>query len=472
MRCRCRWGVGCSTSACGCRQARRASRDPPARRAGHQFGCFVHREGTSFAALDTGSVGVARPAGGLRECVRALVLARCWRRDSARAIDVVAYHLAECLRLRRSRAWQLPRLRWDIPAAQLPGVVWRAHARRRRAAAHRRPRGGDRRFRSMARVLTDTLLAGQVDGALAFYRATGRRAATRFTRCSWRYARNRRRRFEYLQEPRTTVRAREASRAPASATNLARNVLRDFYCSPVGDTALNRYEIWERGGAVGDSVTPSIYCPEYRMHMCSRSCRCRGHTNACSRSAAARVRGGRPARPRAAVQAIDCNEEAVVLAAAKASTRSPPTFTRYRRAILPASAWSTPMPDRPPVSSRYRTQRLLRDAACAEAGAGELVGTVERRAGPAGRGVVPHGKVQGFWLFSPEYLRDAAQRFGLHRHRIVQLPLRAADDRPAQPDDLYRAQRMTTRRRHDELPPIPDAVCHHRIPRLFSYLCE
>src|SRR5262249_22465351 len=27
-------------------------------------------------------------------------------------------------------------------------------------------------------------------------------------------------------------------------------------------------------------------------------------------------------------------------------------------------------------------------------------------------GVAPHGKVQGFWLFSPEYLRDTAQRFG------------------------------------------------------------
>jgi hypothetical protein len=29
-----------------------------------------------------------------------------------------------------------------------------------------------------------------------------------------------------------------------------------------------------------------------------------------------------------------------------------------------------------------------------------------------GAGVVPHGKVPGFWLFSPDYLRDTAQRFG------------------------------------------------------------
>ena len=29
-----------------------------------------------------------------------------------------------------------------------------------------------------------------------------------------------------------------------------------------------------------------------------------------------------------------------------------------------------------------------------------------------GTGVVPHGKVPGFWLFSPDYLRDTAQRFG------------------------------------------------------------
>jgi hypothetical protein len=29
-----------------------------------------------------------------------------------------------------------------------------------------------------------------------------------------------------------------------------------------------------------------------------------------------------------------------------------------------------------------------------------------------GAGAVPHGKVPGFWLFSPDYLRDTAQRFG------------------------------------------------------------
>ena len=43
----------------------------------------------------------------------------------------------------------------------------------------------------------------------------------------------------------------------------------DFYCTPrstsIGE--LSRYQIWERGEAFNDSITPSTYCPEYRTHM-------------------------------------------------------------------------------------------------------------------------------------------------------------------------------------------------------------
>jgi SAM-dependent methyltransferase len=266
----------------------------------------------------------------------------------------------------------------------------------------------------MARVLTDTLLAGQVDDALAFYRAYGPAGGHALHPLLVALREEPPKTIEYLQEPRTTTRAREASRAAASATNLASDSLRDFYCRPVGDTALNRYEIWERGGAVGDSVTPSIYCPEYRMHMVLKILSLpRPHDRmfsvGCGNAfveADLQARGLR-------VQAIDLNEEAVVLAASKGVD----AFTADYHALPPGHLAGFGVvyadglighlyhPDTE-LSGFFETLLALKPAQ------GSWLVLSNDAPAQQGAGVVPHGKVPGFWLFSPEYLRDTAQRFG------------------------------------------------------------
>lgn len=48
------------------------------------------------------------------------------------------------------------------------------------------------------------------------------------------------------------------------------NQLHSFYCTEETNqkgTVGTRYEIWEKGEALGDSITPSIYCEEYRKHL-------------------------------------------------------------------------------------------------------------------------------------------------------------------------------------------------------------
>src|SRR5262249_16899519 len=98
-------------------------------------------------------------------------------------------------------------------------------------------------LRSMARVLADPLLAGKLDDAPAFYRAYGPAGGHALHPLVVALREEPPKTIEYLQEPRITARAREASPPAAPATSSARDTLRDFYCRPVGDTALNRYEV-------------------------------------------------------------------------------------------------------------------------------------------------------------------------------------------------------------------------------------
>jgi hypothetical protein len=382
----------------------------------NQIGHFVHREGASFAVLDAADRWASHvlreaAAGVFGTLVLAEVLAP---RLGLEPSDVVEYHLAECLRyidrglgnfpdsdgtylqlnyLASSRALTLdggvPRLTGE-PAAVIEG------------------------FRSMARILTDTLLAGQVDGALAFYRAYGPAGDRALHPLLVTLREEPPKTIEYLQEPRILRRGRTASPSPVAAANLARDALHDFYCRPIGDTALNRYEVWERGGAVGDSVTPSIYCPEYRMHMvlkilslpkpheCMFSIGC-GNAFV---EADLQARGLQ-------VQAIDCNEDAVVLAASKGVD----AFTADYHALPPGhlADFGVVYADgllghlyhpETGLAAFFETLHALKPTPGTW-----LVLSNDAPADPASA-VAPHGKVQGFWLFSPEYLRDTAQRFG------------------------------------------------------------
>jgi hypothetical protein len=381
----------------------------------HQFGRSVLRPG-AFAALDTADRWASHvlqetAAGVFGTLVLAELLAP---RLGLEPSDVVAYHLAECLRyvdrglgnfpdsdatylqlnyLASSGALVLdggmPRLTGD-PAAVILG------------------------FRSMARVLADTLLAGQMHDALAFYRAYGPAGSHALHPLLVALREEPPKTIEYLQESRITARAREASQPTAPATNLARDTLRDFYCRPVGETALNRYEVWERGGAVGDSVTPSSYCPEYRMHMALKILSLpRPHERVFSIGCGnAFVEADLQTRG-LPVQAIDCIEEAVALAAAKgvdAFTADfhalPPGHLAHFGVVYADGLLGHLYHPEAGLSRFFETLTALKPPP-----GSWLVLSNDAPAQP-GAGVTPHGKVPGFWLFSPEYLRDVAQRFG------------------------------------------------------------
>jgi hypothetical protein len=190
--------------------------------------------------------------------------------------------------------------------------------------------------------------------------------------------------------------------------------LRDFYCRPVGDTELNRYEVWERGGAVGDSVTPSIYCPEYRMHMVLKILSLpRPHERVFSIGCGnAFVEADVQARG-LPVQAIDYLEEAVTLAAAKGIDAF-------------AADYHTLPPGHLAGFGVVYADGLLGHMYHPETGLTGFFETLAALKPPPGSwlvlsndapaqpdaGVAAHGKVPGFWLFSPDYLRDTVQRFG------------------------------------------------------------
>jgi hypothetical protein len=381
-----------------------------------QFGRFVRREGASLAALDAAdrwvSHALQHAAAGV---FGALVLAEALApRLGLEPSDVVEYHLAECLRYIDRGLGNFPEsdgtyLQLNYLASSgalaLDGGVPRLAGE---------PAAVINGFRSMARVLVDTLLAGQVDDALAFYRAYGPAGGHALQPLLVALREEPPKTIEYLQEPRILARARKTSPQPVAAANLARDALRDFYCRPVGDTALNRYEIWERGGAVGDSVTPSIYCPEYRMHMVLKILSLpKPHERVFSIGCGnAFVEGDLQARG-LRVQAIDCNDEAVVLAASKGVE----AFTADYYALPPGhlADFGVVYADglighlyhpETGLTAFFDTLHALKPAPGTW-----LVLSNDAPADPS-LDVAPHGKVQGFWLFSPEYLRDIAQRFG------------------------------------------------------------
>jgi hypothetical protein len=113
------------------------------------------------------------------------------------------------------------------------------------------------------------------------------------------------------------------------------------------------------------------------------------------------------------VQAIDCNDEAVVLAASKGVD----AFTADYHALAPGHLASFGVvyadgllghlyhPDTG-LTAFFETLLALKPPP------GSWLVLSNDAPAEAGAAVTPHGKVQGFWLFSPEYLRDAAQRFG------------------------------------------------------------
>src|SRR5262245_11466294 len=97
------------------------------------------------------------------------------------------------------------------------------------------------------------------------------------------------------------------------------NEIHEFYCRPnstcLGGPLRSRYEIWEKGEAFNDSVTPSTYCADYRAHMVLKiASLSKQQANIFSIGCGNAFVEADLVAEGFHVQAIDCNAEAVELA--------------------------------------------------------------------------------------------------------------------------------------------------------------
>lgn len=380
----------------------------------HEMGHFVHREGAGFSALNAAdrwaSIMLQETAADVfGTLVLAQVFAPALGLDPA---DVVSYHLGECLRYVDRGLGHFP----DSDGMFLQLNYLASFGALRLEPDEVRLAGDPdvvvAGFRSLARVLGDTLLAGEVERTLALYRTYGPAGGERLRPLVEALHAEPFKTIEYLQEPQAA-----AVKPTATGASLPKptpsDTLREFYCTPIG-AARNRYDIWERGGACGDSVTPSTYCPEYRTHMILKMLslprsRDRVFSIGCGN---AFVEAGLLARG-LRVQAIDCNEEAVVLALSKGIE----AFTADYEALPPGhlAEFGIVYADgllghlyRPDSGLDGFFETLLR---LAPPPGSWLVLSNDAPARP-GTPVTPHGGLAGFWLFSRDYLSESVARFG------------------------------------------------------------
>jgi len=142
----------------------------------HEMGHFVHREDVSFAALNAADrwasvvlQEVAADVFGI--LIVAEVLAPALSLDPARAI---AYHLAECLRYVDRGLGYFPDsdgMLLQLSYLERMGALSLADGPATRLSGD--PGAVKAGLRSLARVLADTLLAGDVSRALALHRTYG-----------------------------------------------------------------------------------------------------------------------------------------------------------------------------------------------------------------------------------------------------------------------------------------------------------
>ncbi len=192
-----------------------------------------------------------------------------------------------------------------------------------------------------------------------------------------------------------------------------------FYCSPrstaaAGSSPRSIYEIWERGEAFNDSVTPSTYCPEYRAHMVLKirslsAAQERVFSIGCGNAfveAELQAKGLH-------VQAIDCNEEAVGLAASKGVDAFTTNFFSLPNGHLASfgAIYADGL-----LGHLYRPEDGLdgffaKLVALQPRPGGWLVLSNDAPLEPELE-VMPHERVSGFWLLSRTFLCEALARFG------------------------------------------------------------
>jgi SAM-dependent methyltransferase len=194
--------------------------------------------------------------------------------------------------------------------------------------------------------------------------------------------------------------------------------LEDFYSSaklPEEPSAAEEslYQIWERCGAYGDSVTPSTYCPQYREHLVAKILEiARPGARLLSLGCGNAFVEARLVETGLDVTGIDCNEEAVGLAACKGVKafnadylELPPAFlTDFD--IIYADGFLGHMYDPAAELSAFFEQlaRLTPSAACA------MVFSNDAPLDPR-NWIEPHATAPNFWMLSRGFLTDAMRQW-------------------------------------------------------------
>src|SRR5580693_1765257 len=200
----------------------------------------------------------------------------------------------------------------------------------------------------------------------------------------------------------------------------------DFYCSPrsAGQLAESIYEIWEKGEAFRDSVTPSTYVPEYRSHIVlkilslTRAAGC-VLSLGCGNGF---VEGDLVTHHRT-VRAVDCNTEAVELTQAKGVD----AFTADFFALAPEDVAGAdvvyadgllghlfdPSEELKPSLAKLASLQFRPGA--------WLVLSNDSPRDP-GALFAPHDSVEGFWFISKDYLQKMLTAYGFEPEESYYFP--------------------------------------------------
>jgi hypothetical protein len=199
-------------------------------------------------------------------------------------------------------------------------------------------------------------------------------------------------------------------------TTTAVQVTDDYYSKrrTVNGESLSVYQIWERGEAFNDSITPSTYCREYQSHIRLKIERLTGTNDrifsiGCGN---ATIEGALTSTGRS-VSAIDCNLEAVALAISKGVAATHGDFLQ-----MPAGGLSS--------FDLVYADGLVGHLCNATSGLAPFLAGVERARlrttakllisndAPRTRGAAlePHSSVSGFWLVAHDHLAHRLREIG------------------------------------------------------------
>jgi SAM-dependent methyltransferase len=202
----------------------------------------------------------------------------------------------------------------------------------------------------------------------------------------------------------------------------------DYYCSvrSTSKGAESVYEIWEKGEAFNDSITPSTYVPEYRSHIVLKILTlAEEKSNILSIGCGNGFVEGDLIENGHAVKAIDCNVEAVKLANAKGVD----AFVLDFFDLEPSHVSSIDITYADGVfghlfDSQNEMKPTLDKLANLRLRPGSWIVVSNDSPRTAGVPFEAHDRVEGFWFISREYLRDSLASFGFEPVESYYFPYR------------------------------------------------